>query len=84
MEDPTLALYLFTAFSKAKEVAFRSIQESPQGWRHRACSYGLGVPERKSIEAFLRYHFTRGPSFRRIAIEKLFRPVAMERNMDPQ
>jgi 4,5-dihydroxyphthalate decarboxylase len=77
--QPQLARNVFTAFSKAKDLAFdAAASDTPNAWQNPAYSYGLGERDRKVLELFLSYHFEQGLSERRLDVADLFAPVSMD------
>ena len=70
---PGLADDLVAAFARARDLAFSAGSHGgmPQ-WQLEAHSYGMGEGDRKSLEAFLGYHFRQGLSARQLGIADLF------------
>ncbi len=93
-QHPWLAVSVYKAFIKAKEIAIHELRDPGVNfvtlpWVYGEVtaaeellaqdywSYGVG-PNRKAIEAMLRYSFDQGLSVRKLAPEELFHPGTLE------
>jgi 4,5-dihydroxyphthalate decarboxylase len=79
---PWLPRAVYRAFVEAKQRALGSGKEPTPKVRHLRdivgddeLPYGLGAVNRKSLEAFVRYHFEQRLSPRRYGYDELFAPV---------